>query len=183
MTEVNAPESVRTLEFLAPSNDAQLRYSRVQSPVGELLLLSDGEALSGLYLHAARYVPPLPADARHDDDALAEAAEQLAEYFTGRRRYFSLKVAPVGTPFQREVWEALVDIPFGTTSSYGEIADRVGRPSASRAVGAANGRNPISIVIPCHRVIGADGTLTGYAGGLDRKMSLLALERELEASA
>ncbi len=116
-----------------------------------------------------------------DADRVAGVAAQLAEYFAGRRRDFALALDPPGTPFQRQVWEELARIPFGATISYGELARRVGRPAAARAVGAANGANPIPIVLPCHRVIGSDGSLTGYGGGLPLKKALLALEGVLEA--
>ena len=115
--------------------------------------------------------------ARDPSAALGEARRQLTEYFAGARRAFDLPLAASGTPFQRRVWEALRRIPYGETISYGELARRIGKPTASRAVGAANGRNPIAIVVPCHRVIGADGTLIGYGGGLPVKEALLALER------
>ncbi|MCA8974064.1 MAG: methylated-DNA--[protein]-cysteine S-methyltransferase [Planctomycetes bacterium] len=111
------------------------------------------------------------------DGTDSPARRQLAEYFAGRRREFELPLAPRGTPFQLEVWAALRTIPFGSTCSYADIAARIGRPNAVRAVGAANGRNPIAIIVPCHRVIGRDGSLTGYAGGLDRKRRLLQHER------
>ena len=172
------PTIVNQLEFVAPLEDEPLRYSRVDSPVGELLLVADRRGLRGLYLDGARYVPELPVGAVRDDAALTEVAMQLADYFARRRRHFTLIVAPVGTPFQLEVWRALAAIPCGETDSYGQLAARLGRPAAARAVGAANGQNPISIVIPCHRLIGANGSLTDYAGGLDRKAALLALERD-----
>ena len=110
-------------------------------------------------------------------DPLPDATDQLRAYFAGSLARFELRLAPRGTPFQRGVWDALTEIPYGTTTSYGALAARIGRPGASRAVGAANGRNPLPVVIPCHRVIGADGTLTGYGGGLERKQALLGLER------
>lgn len=110
------------------------------------------------------------------DGAASPSRRQLAEYFAGNRQAFDLKLAPQGTPFQRAVWRALGEIPFGTTCCYADIARRIGRPTAVRAVGAANGRNPVAIVVPCHRVIGRDGSLTGYAGGLDRKRWLLEHE-------
>jgi methylated-DNA-[protein]-cysteine S-methyltransferase len=116
-------------------------------------------------------------DWRRDDDDFNDVVTQLAEYFDGRRRQFDLPLAPEGTPFQQSVWRALLDIPYGETISYGELATRIGRRSASRAVGLANGSNPLPIVIPCHRVIGASGKLTGYGGGLAIKDQLLALER------
>lgn len=146
-----------------------------ESPVGRLLLVAGGEALVAIDLPGAelagRRGPVTPGH-----PVLARAAAQLAEYFAGRRRAFDLPLAPAGTPFQRAVWSALAAIPFGETCSYAELARAVGRPRAVRAVGAANGRNPLPIVLPCHRVIGSDGSLTGYAGGLGMKRRLLALE-------
>ena len=111
-------------------------------------------------------------------DQAHEAVEQLEAYFAGERREFDLELEPVGTNFQRRVWEALLTIPYGETRSYGQIAEQIGSPGASRAVGLANGHNPIGIIVPCHRVIGANGSLTGYGGGLDRKRALLELERQ-----
>ncbi len=151
------------------------RSSMYASPVGELLLVIDGEgALTRLQFVDDGGAPPPDAD--RDDAALAPVTRQLDEYFAGTRRAFQLTLAPRGTPFQRAVWDALGEVPYGETATYGEIAARVGRPTASRAVGAANGANPIAIVVPCHRVVGANGTLTGYGGGLDRKQLLLELE-------
>jgi len=144
----------------------------IDSPLGPLLLAAEGGALTLLWMS------PLPeresggADAR-DRVVLAAAAEQLGGYFGGDLTAFDLPLAPRGTPFQQRVWSALVEIPFGETVSYGGLAERLGRPGAARAVGLANGRNPISIVIPCHRVVGSDGRLTGYGGGVDRKAWLL----------
>lgn len=154
-----------------------VRYAVMDSPIGPLTLIGDGAALSGLYMElhtpAARSVPP---GAVHDDAAFPVARAQLGEYFAGERTAFDLPLRLAGTPFQLEVWEALRAIPYGETTSYGELARRIGRPAAVRAVGLANGRNPVSIVVPCHRVIGSNGSLTGYGGGLDRKRHLLALE-------
>ncbi len=153
-------------------------YSVVSSPIGELVLMSDGEALTGLHMPLKQGKPvaaPGPGWKR-DDKALRGAREQMRQYFAGERRDFELALSMAGTPFQRLVWQGLLEIPFGTTWSYAELAAHVGRPGASRAVGAANGRNPIGIVVPCHRVIGSDGTLTGYGGGVDRKEFLLAHE-------
>jgi methylated-DNA-[protein]-cysteine S-methyltransferase len=147
------------------------RYDTLESPLGELLLVGDGRALTGLYMDAA----PEPGWER-DPAAFREAAGQLRAYFAGELREFDLALAPDGTPFQQEVWAALREIPYGQTITYSELAAAVGRARAVRAVGAANGRNPISIVIPCHRVIGAGGALTGYGGGLGRKRMLLDLE-------
>jgi len=160
-----------------------MRYTTLESPIGELLLAGDDHALAGLFMPPHRHAPsPGPAWVR-DDGAFGEARAQLAEYFAGERRTFDLELDPAGTPWQRLVWAALREIPYGETRSYGEIARGLGRPGAARAVGAANGRNPVSIVVPCHRVVGADGRLTGYGGGVERKAALLALERQRAASA
>lgn len=149
-------------------------YASTPTPLGTMRMTTDGETILALGFDCPVVVPEaLPQPAR----AIAAALSAwLDRYFSGARPAIDLPLAPRGTSFQREVWRALQRIPYGETASYGEIAARVGRPSAMRAVGAANGRNPIAILIPCHRVIGADGTLTGYAGGLDRKRALLALE-------
>lgn len=144
--------------------------------MGDLTLVGDGEALSGLYMTDHRHRPPLPHDARRDDAAFEDARQQLREYFAGERTRFSLPLRMEGTDFQRAVWRGLLDIEYGETISYGELARRIGRPGASRAVGLANGRNPVSIVVPCHRVIGSSGSLTGYGGGMERKRFLLDLE-------
>jgi methylated-DNA-[protein]-cysteine S-methyltransferase len=155
---------------------AETIWTTVSSPVGELLLTGDGYSLDTLHLSdGGRPIGALDGH-RRDDDAFAEARTQLVEYFDGDRATFELSLAPTGTPFQLRVWDALRKIPYAATASYGEVAAAIGSPSASRAVGLANGRNPIAIVIPCHRVIGADGTLVGYGGGLDRKRRLLDLE-------
>ena len=147
-----------------------------ESPLGPLLLVSDGHALTGLFMNE-RIVPPGSVE---DPDAppFAVVRAQLAEYFAGERRDFDLPLAPKGTSFQRAVWDALRAIPHGETISYGELARRIDSPKACRAVGLANGQNPLSIVIPCHRVVGANGKLTGYGGGLPNKAFLLDLERE-----
>ncbi len=151
-------------------------HTTIPSPVGALTLTGDGEALSGVFMHEHRHRPPMPAGAVRDDGAFAAVRAQLRAYFAGELRAFDVPLAVAGTPFQRAVWEALLAIPYGETVSYGELARRIGRPAAVRAVGLANGRNPVSIVVPCHRVIGSSGALTGYGGGLDRKRHLLALE-------
>ncbi len=152
--------------------------SRLHSPVGELLLLANPRGLCGLHMEIQRY-PPAPADWRSDEARFAEARRQLAAYFAGELREFDLPLSPEATPFQRRVWDELVRIPFGQTTSYGKLAHRLGDIKASRAVGLANGRNPISIVVPCHRVVGSKGALTGYAGGLERKRWLLDHETRL----
>lgn len=150
-------------------------YATIGSPIGELLLTADGGALTRLYMS------PFHVDHawRHDPDSLSAAAAQLGEYFAGERTDFELPLAPAGTEFQQRVWAMLLDIPYGETTTYGTLANRLGNPRTVRAVGLANGRNPISIVIPCHRVIGADGTLVGYGGGLERKRVLLDHETEV----
>ena len=151
-------------------------YTTIASPIGELLLKSDGESITGLYMHKHKRGATPTREWKRNDAALKQSSVQLRAYFAGELREFELPLAPEGTPFQQRVWRALCDIPFGETVSYGELARRIGQPTASRAVGLANGRNPISIVVPCHRVIGADGSLTGYGGGLARKRWLLAHE-------
>lgn len=152
-------------------------FCYLQSPIGRLMLTSDGAALTGLYMEPSRKTQS--TDGWSEDAAvppLAAALRQLTEYFAGTRREFDLPLRLRGTEFQKRVWQELTEIPYGQTWSYGELAKRINNPSASRAVGLANGRNPISILVPCHRVIGADGSLTGYGGGLERKRWLLAHE-------
>jgi methylated-DNA-[protein]-cysteine S-methyltransferase len=153
-------------------------YSIYSSPVGDLLLTSDGEALTGLHLPRHDGSPaPLPdPEGRRDDTAFRSARDQLRAYFAGELHTFDLRLSMAGTTFQRLAWDELLRIPYGATISYAEQARRIGRAGASRAVGAANGRNPIAIVVPCHRVIGANGSLTGYGGGLGLKEWLLQLE-------
>jgi methylated-DNA-[protein]-cysteine S-methyltransferase len=154
-----------------------ITYTTMDSPIGELLLTVRGGALSGIYLTPHKGRPEVQPGWRRDDEALAPVRQQLEQYFAGERTSFDIDLAPVGTEFQRRVWEELAKIPYGETITYQELATRVGNPKAARAVGMANGRNPISIVVPCHRVIGADGKPRGYAGGADRKTWLLGLER------
>jgi methylated-DNA-[protein]-cysteine S-methyltransferase len=159
--------------------DRTLVYDVVPAPIGRLIVASDGEAVAGVWMANAS-----PSDAawsaRQGSDAvLTEARAQLTAYFEGALRTFSLPLAPNGTDFQRRVWRALEAIPYGTTISYAEVARRVGSTAAVRAVGAANGRNPIPIIVPCHRVIGSDGSLTGFGGGLERKQWLLRHEGAL----
>jgi methylated-DNA-[protein]-cysteine S-methyltransferase len=145
-----------------------------ETPVGPLTLASDGEALTQLAFEDARR--PQPAHPRGEDAILDRARRELDLYFAGKLRAFSIPTAPRGTPFQRRVWAELAKIPYGVTRSYGALAAAIGAPAASRAVGLANGRNPVAIIIPCHRVIGADGSLTGFGGGIERKKFLLDLE-------
>jgi methylated-DNA-[protein]-cysteine S-methyltransferase len=157
-------------------------WTTTSSPVGDLVLTGDGRRLAALRLPDSDGRPALPANGhRRDDGAFPAIRAQLAEYFEGARTSFDLPLAPQGTSFQLEVWDALRHIPYGATASYGEVAASIGRPGAARAVGLANGRNPIAIIVPCHRVIGADGRLVGYGGGLDRKRYLLQLERAARA--
>jgi methylated-DNA-[protein]-cysteine S-methyltransferase len=155
-----------------------LHYRYVPSPVGRIRLEGRGELLTGLYLADHVRCPPVDPSSEEDELSLPEAVRQLEEYFAGTRTDFDLPLELTGTRFQVAVWSALRDIPYGATASYGEIADVIGRPDAVRAVGAANGRNPISIIVPCHRVIGSDGSLTGYGWGVDRKSWLLEHERK-----
>jgi methylated-DNA-[protein]-cysteine S-methyltransferase len=152
-------------------------YAWEDSPVGRLLIAGDDEGLRFILFGDGRTaVQPAPAW-RENPPVLAVAVAQLREYFAGSRRTFDLRLAPAGTPFQLRVWNELQRIPYGETVSYGELARRVGCPNGSRAVGLANGSNPLSIVVPCHRVIGAGGKLVGYGGGLQNKEWLLAMER------
>ena len=152
-------------------------YTYMESPVGRLLLAGDEEGLQRVaFAKGGKEARPDP-DWSPDDRPLRRAVEQLKAYFAGDLRTFDLPLRMEGTPFQLAVWRALQDIPYGETTSYGEIARRVGTPQGSRAVGLANGSNPIAIVVPCHRVIGSNGKLTGYGGGLGNKETLLALER------
>jgi len=152
-------------------------WHEVESPIGRLLLAADAAGLVQVHFQAGPQPLQPAATWRHDALPLAQAAGQLAEYFAGTRRNFELPLAPRGTPFQLAVWRALQRIPYGETISYGELARRLGAPNAARAVGLANGANPLAIIVPCHRVIGADGSLTGFGGGLPIKRALLALER------
>ncbi len=165
--------------------NASAVYSYYSSPVGELLLTSDGEALTGLHLPRHDGGPaPLPETGpgwRRDDRAFRDVSDQLRAYFAGKLFAFDCPMSLAGTPFQRLAWSGLLTIPYGATVSYAEQARRIGRPGSSRAVGAANGRNPIAIVVPCHRVIGSNGSLTGYGGGLDLKRWLIEHEARLRA--
>jgi methylated-DNA-[protein]-cysteine S-methyltransferase len=149
-----------------------LRYTYADTPIGSILIAGDGNSIIETYFAGAQPKP----DWIRGDDGLREAADQLRAYFAGELQEFDLPLKPRGTEFQLSVWSALQRIPYGQTTTYSTIAERIGRPAAIRAVGAANGANPIPIIIPCHRVIGASGSLTGFGGGLDVKRQLLALE-------
>ena len=151
-------------------------YTVIDSPVGPLTLVGTDGALSGLYLDRQRHRPPEETFGEPDGAPFGQVIHQLTESFAGRRRAFTVPVRLTGTPFQRTVWAALREIPYGGTMSYSELALSIGRPAAARAVGLANGKNPISIIVPCHRVVGATGSLTGYGGGLPRKQYLLDFE-------
>lgn len=155
---------------------AQLLYTTLDSPLGELLLVGDAESLHGLYMQEGRKPKRAAADWLAADEPFADVREQLHGYFAGERREFDLQLTLHGSEFERRVWNELRTVPYGETVSYGEVARRLGAPSAARAVGLANGRNPIAVIVPCHRVIGADGSLTGYGGGIARKRLLLELE-------
>ncbi|HUA39996.1 MAG TPA: methylated-DNA--[protein]-cysteine S-methyltransferase [Streptosporangiaceae bacterium] len=161
------------------NSTAVREHVTLPSPIGPLTLVAEAGELTALYMDAQQHRPEdgtlgVPGDP--DAAPFAAAARQLAAYFAGQLTEFDLPLAPAGTPFQRRVWAALQTIPYGQTWSYAQLADKIGQPTAVRAVGLANGRNPIALVIPCHRVIGSDGSLTGYGGGLDRKRFLLDLE-------
>ena len=153
-----------------------MRYCHVSTPVGRLLLAGDDEGLRRISFQSGSRPAEPAGDWQRADEPFRDVAAQLEAYFAGKLDRFDVALAPEGTPFQREVWSALTAIPYGETVTYGELARRLGRPNAFRAVGAANGSNPIPIIIPCHRVIGADGSLTGFGGGLGIKRRLLDLE-------
>ena len=153
-------------------------HAVMDSAYGPLTLVAVDGRLAGLYMEQHRHRPPPETFGPRDEEPFGAVKAQLTEYFEGRRTVFDLPLHQAGTPFQQTVWRGLLDIPFGRTWSYGQLAAHIGRPGAARAVGLANGRNPISIVVPCHRVIGSSGSLTGYGGGLDRKRRLLDFERQ-----
>ncbi|MEV0783767.1 methylated-DNA--[protein]-cysteine S-methyltransferase [Streptomyces sp. NPDC050423] len=155
---------------------ASRRHTVTDSPYGPLTLVATDGVLAGLYMTAQRHRPPEETFGEPDHGPFDETIRQLDAYFAGELREFDLPLHLDGTPFQRTVWAELQRIPYGETRSYGELADILGKPGASRAVGLANGKNPVGIIVPCHRVIGASGSLTGYGGGLDRKQRLLAFE-------
>ncbi|WP_406175245.1 methylated-DNA--[protein]-cysteine S-methyltransferase [Streptomyces sp. NBC_00996] len=152
------------------------QHTVIDSPYGPLTPVADDGVLCGLYMVGQRHRPPEEAFGERDDTLFDEATDQLRSYFAGELQEFTLELRLAGTTFQRGVWEQLRKIPYGEIRSYGELAEALGNPGASRAVGLANGKNPIGIIVPCHRVVGANGSLTGYGGGLDRKKRLLDFE-------
>ena len=156
-------------------------YCIQPSPVGDLLLVAQGAALTDLHIISGKYVPAIGANWKRDAQhpVLQQAAQELSEYFAAKRKIFSVPLAPQGTAFQQAAWHALLQIPFGNTISYGQQAKHMGQPQAVRAIGGANGKNPIAIIIPCHRVLGANGALTGYSGGIEHKVFLLRHEGAL----
>ncbi|MGW3240275.1 methylated-DNA--[protein]-cysteine S-methyltransferase [Streptomyces olivaceus] len=153
------------------------QHTVIDSPYGALTLVAEDGVLCGLYMTDQCHRPPEESFGARDERPFAGAEERLEAYFAGELKEFGLPLRLTGTPFQRTVWDQLRKIPYGETRTYGQLADALGNPAASRAVGLANGRNPIGIVVPCHRVIGASGGLTGYGGGLERKQRLLDFER------
>ena len=161
-----------------------IHYARIATPIGTLIATAVGVALTGLYFHDEKHAPAMTKDWHEDASAgpLPECAKQVREYFESARHTFDLPLAPEGTDFLRRVWIEIARIPYGETITYAELAQRAGAPGSARAAGAATGRNPISIIVPCHRVIGSDGSLTGYAGGLPRKTRLLEIEGVLQGS-
>jgi methylated-DNA-[protein]-cysteine S-methyltransferase len=159
-------------------------YARFDTPLGTVLATAVAGFITSVNFVDAKYTPPVSADWKEDPEAppLKACAEQLAQYFAGQRERFDLPLAPQGTEFQKRVWREIAALPFGKTITYAELAARAGSPGSARAAGAATGRNPIGIVVPCHRIVGADGSLTGYAGGLERKTRLLEIEGVLQGS-
>ena len=157
-------------------------YTWVMSPLGRLLMTSNERSLNGLYMADSEHKITIGLGWIENANALPfpQSKQQLAEYFKGERKTFDLPVTMVGTDFQLRVWQALLEIPFATTISYTQLAHQIGNPTGIRAVGQANGRNPIAIIIPCHRVVGANGSLTGYGGGIERKAALLEFEKAVE---
>ncbi len=158
-------------------------YDTFQSPHGRMLLVATEDGVSGVYFVGQKYFPEKEKEWKRSPDhaPLKRVKRELAEYFAGKRKRFEVALDPRGTPFQRSVWKAISSVGFGKTLSYGELARKAGFPGSARAAGAATGRNPISIIVPCHRIMGSDGSLTGYAGGLNRKRALLALEGSARA--
>jgi methylated-DNA-[protein]-cysteine S-methyltransferase len=160
------------------------RYATFITPLGTVLATAAGGFITSVNFIDAKFTPPVAKDWKEDprSSPLRECGEQLAEYFAGTRRCFDLPMAPPGTPFQKRVWREIARVPFGETITYSELASRAGAPGSARAAGAATGRNPIAIAVPCHRIVSADGSLTGYAGGLERKAKLLEIEGVLQGT-
>jgi methylated-DNA-[protein]-cysteine S-methyltransferase len=165
---------------MAFQGDRMIHYRTIDSPIGPLALAGHGRVLTNLRMLNQTYEPDR-TDWVPDDRAFADVVDQLQAYFAGERTDFDLELRLAGSEFQRRVWHALLTIPYGETRSYGQIAEQIGAVGAARAVGLANGHNPIAIIVPCHRVIGASGSLTGYGGGLDRKRSLLEMEKNVRS--
>ncbi len=161
------------------------RFARLRTSLGLLLLVAEDDALTGLHFVGGKHVPAIDASWREEAGfpLFARCLAQVEEYLAGERGRFELPLAPKGTPFQQRVWREIAKVPFGETITYAQLAARAGAPGSARAAGAATGRNPLSLVIPCHRIVATDGSLTGYAGGLARKEKLLALEGALEETA
>lgn len=153
-----------------------LSYDYLETPHGRMLLTSSGSGLRGVYFVDQKHYPPLDPAWKRDARALRQAKRELLEYFAGARQRFEVALDPLGTAFQRAVWREIAKVRFGETITYAELARRAGCPGSARAAGAATGRNPLGVIVPCHRIVGSDGSLTGYAGGLGRKKALLALE-------
>lgn len=153
-------------------------YDRFESPHGGMLLVASDQGLAGVYFDRQKHHPRMQADWKKSPGhrLLRQAKRELREYFAGKRKRFQVALAPDGTPFQRAVWKAISTVRFGETITYGKLARRARHPGSARAAGAATGRNPLGIIVPCHRILGSNGSLTGYAGGLQRKRALLALE-------
>lgn len=158
-------------------------HSIIDSPIGPLTLVADDDALTGIYFEEHSHQPDPAGFGVRNDPRFADIVRQLREYFAGERTEFAIVLRPLGNPFQQSVWALLRDIPYGQTRTYGQLAAQLGDSGLARAVGSANGRNPISVIVPCHRVVGANGNLVGYAGGLDRKRFLLGLEESAESRA
>jgi methylated-DNA-[protein]-cysteine S-methyltransferase len=163
---------------IALEGEDMKRYGFYESPYGQMLLVASDAGLCGVYFDGQKYYPAIDAEWCRDEQhaAIAQARRELAGYFARKRQRFEIVLAPEGTPFQRKIWQAIARVSFGETISYAELAESAGYPGHARAAGAATGRNPLTIIVPCHRIVASTGALTGYAGGLDRKRALLALE-------
>jgi len=161
------------------------RFARIRTPLGTVIAIAAGGALTGIHFEGGKHVPAISTDLHEDphDEPLRRCAEQLADYFEGKRQCFDLPIAPRGTDFQQRVWREIAKVRYGETITYSQLAARAGAPGSARAAGAATGRNPLSILVPCHRIVATDGSLTGYAGGLERKAKLLEIEGAFEGIA